>query len=147
MPSDHTTGASQGSRQGCIPAVHSLHILFTSPLNRKFLRVSASVSKPLLIKFEAVTSAQFNATVANQVRIGKTSGAADLVAAKDIGTTGTPLPINTPLTLGAVLLTADTDIFVGMITSGTPATTGDGFVKATLEEMNVTEPSQTSNIP
>lgn len=130
-----------GVRQGSDPVIHSIPVNFNSVVNRKFLRVAASATKPLLVKFEVTLTAAFNAGTTNQIRVGTTSGGAELQAL-------TNLPaINTPTALGGKILTADTDIYVGLSLTGTTATTGAGYIKATLEEMNVQEPNSIGTIP
>jgi len=147
MPADHSTGSALGSRQGCLPAVHTLPVNFNSITNRKFLRIGASLSKPVMVKMEFFTAVVFNAGTLNQFRIGKTSAGAEIAALASLPAAavgGTPY---TPLNVGAIVLTADTDIFFGLNFTGTTITTGQGYFKASLEEINLTEPSQTSNIP
>jgi hypothetical protein len=95
----------------------------------------------LFVKFEVVTTTAFDAGTLNQVRIGTTSGGAELQAL-------TNLPaINTLTALGARILTADADIYVGLNLTGTAPTAGAGYVMATLVEMNNKEPNSANAIP
>ncbi len=131
---NHASGATAGIRPGSTSVVHSLVVNFNSTTNRKFIRVKASAAQPVLVDFSVITTVAFDAGTLNQIRIGTTSGGAELIAL-------TNLPaINTLTALGGRIFTADTDVYVGLNLTGTAATAGAGFLVARVAEMNKTEP-------
>lgn len=113
--------------------MHSLKVLFSSTTNRKFLRVTASAAKPVLVEFKTRGVTAFNAGTLNQFRLGSTSAGAEHLAL-----TNTPAA-GALATVGNVLLTADTDIWVGLGLTGTAATTGEMWIIAELSELNVAD--------
>lgn len=133
MPAEHAMGPAEGTRLGVFPIVHTLQVNFNSKVDRKFLRVRASPAQPVLLTLREVGQVAFNAGTTNQYRIGTASAGAQLLALRN-----TPAAnAQTEVALISVVLTANTDIWVGLSLTGTAASAGSMWIHMTLTELNV----------
>jgi hypothetical protein len=130
---DHSTGASEGVRQGSNPVDHSLSVNYNSKVDRKWLRVRASAVKPILVEIREVGVTVFNAGTTNQYRLGTASAGAQLLALRN-----TPAAAAVAV-VTSFLLVANTDIWVGTSLTGTAATTGAMYLIAQMTELNVAD--------
>lgn len=130
---DHSTGPSEGVRQGSTVTRHSLNVLFSSTVNRKWLRIKASPTKPVMLVLRELGVTAFNAGTTNQYRIGTASAGAQVLALRNTPAAGSSVEVAviTPL------LTADTDIWIGTSLTGTAATTGNMWLTLDAVELNV----------
>lgn len=115
-----------------MPVMHSLPVNYNSAVNRKFLRVTASATKPVLLTLREVGNVTFNGGT-NQYRLGTTSGSANLLALRNTPAAQVSAEVQTLSTV----LVADTDIWVGTNLVGT--TVGQMYVCITLTELNVAD--------
>lgn len=135
MGANHGVGNAAGSRQGCDPIVHSWPLNFNSTVNRKLMRIVASIQKPVLLTIREVGKVTFNAGTTNQYKLGTTSGAVDLLALRNIPAAQASTEVQTLSTV----FTANTDVWLGLSLTGTTATAGESFICATLTELNVAD--------
>lgn len=133
MSANHSSGLSQGSRQGNIPVEHSIKITANSTLfNKKFLRVSASPTKPTLLTLRELGG---NVALggAPAYVLGTASGGAQLAASKAYPAINTGPVAVTQLQF---VFTADFDIWIQSAAAGTA---GHFYLLATLSELNIAD--------
>jgi len=135
MSANHSSGLSQGTRQGNTPVEHSIKITANSTLmNKKFLRISASPQKPTLLTLRELGG---NVALggAPVYSLGTTSGGAQIAVSKAFPAINTG-PVAVTQLAGQFVFTADFDLWILVAAAGTA---GHFYLLATLSELNIAD--------
>lgn len=137
MSAINATGSTYDQRVGCVPVVHTFSVAYnttgiSSGIKVPGLKVKASTTKPVLIRVDVRVGTAFNAATTNVLTLGTSTTATEIVSSSGI-TEGTA---SFQANVGALKVTADTDIYVKYTQTGTAASAGAADFFITLIELN-----------